>query len=669
MSLISFDIIFNNIIENDSIKLSPDCEFQQLKLMICGKYKIYDLNNLHIYYKGSLIIDNDSTKLINIFKNKKIQLEISEVPKNKNDSLQNKYKCKCETSASFICDVCDEFICDSCIKNKKHSSHINKIIKISEYKNYLKTNVNNISEKLDKNILNDEPYLFFQFWNYDINSEIAKIDTTFEFVKKELEDIKKILIDYILSFGDYNNHENLKKQIDSVIEKYVNLNINNDFNIVLEEKKKIFKVVEEIFSWYEQLKKQLFNYHKAIKDIQVFNQILIKEIKDKYHLMQKKYDLIPQTKINLNNGNISENNLNNSKNEKIYINDRYTYNFPISKISKKEIEKYYNSKNNYFENSFQGFKDKNNITNPNIFNQSSPLITTKKPEEKMIFKLKNKQTIIIFYLKYQTFKEINFIDKSNFSKEMNESGEFIQLNLDNKLFILSGKNNNKVYYYDYESNSLNFLGNALYDHNFGSLVYCPKYNMMYLLGGENQIKCEISYLNINKKFDWKNLPSLNEEREKFASMYFNEYIYVFFGYSAQKRINLCSIERINVNSNDAFEVVYVNEQITLSSLSCTQFIDKNKNNENILLLGGFDGSNYLDSSLILDVKEMKIRDWDITIPNIDKYNKFLFHNESNFVNYNSNLKLIFDNSNNVHLITKDNYELFSKDQQNKLCNI
>ena len=664
MSLISFDIIFNNIIENDSIKLLPDCEFQQLKLMICGKYKIYDLNNIYIYYQGNLIIENDSTKLKTMFKNKNIQLEISEVPLNHNDQMSFKYPCKCESSANFICDVCAEFLCDSCSKKTKHSSHINKIIKISEYKNYLKTSINNISEKLDKNILNDEPYLFFQFWNYDINSEISKIDTTFEFVKKELEDIKKILIDYILSFEDSNNHENLKIQIDSVIKKYVNLNVDNDFNKILEEKKKILKDVEEIFSWYEQLKNQLLTYHKAIKDIQVFSQLLLKETKDKYHLMQKKYDFIPQTTNNLDNENILENN---EKNEKIYMSGRYTYNNPISKLNRKEIEKYYKNKN--IENSFQSFKGKNNFTysninvNSNIFNQSSPLIIEEMPEEKMIFKLKDKKTIIIFSLNYQTFKEKNFIDKSNFSKEINEKEEFIQLNLDNKLFILSGKSFNKLYYYDYDSNSLNFLGNTLYDHHFGSLAYCSKYNMLYLLGGEKQIKCETSYLNINKKLDWKALPSLNEEREKFASMYFNEYIYVFFGYSAKRMINLCSIERINVNTNDGFEIVYVNEQITLCSLSCTQLIDKNENNQNILLLGGFDGKNYLDSSLILDVRELKIRDWDITIPNIDKYNKFLFHNESNFFIYNSNLKLIFDNSNNVHLITKDGYELFSKDQQ------
>ena len=660
MSLISFDIIFNNTIENDSIKLLQDCEFQQLKLMICGKYKIYDLNNIYIYYNGNLIIDNDSTKLKNIFKNKKIRLEISETPKTKNMSPNLlKYACNCESIAHYICDICDEFLCESCIKKKKHLSHINKIIKISDYKNYFKSNINNISEEIEKNILNDEPYLFFQFWNYDINSEVSKIDKCFEFVKKELEDIKKVLIDYILSFGEINNYENLKNKIDLILNQYTNINIDNDYNKVLEEKKKISQSIKEIFNWYEKLKNNLYKYHNSIKDIQVFNQLLIKETKDKYHLMQKKYEFIS---ISQNN---NKNNSNKTKNDYITINGRNSNNIDLLKTNKTEIENFIEYKdNNKLEKSFQGIKDKNKNINygmtPTNFSLNSPLINMKKSEEKMLFKLKNNQAMIIFSLKYQTFKERNFIDKSNFSKEIKEKDNIIQLNLDNKLFLLCGQNNNKLYYYDYDANTINYLGNTLYEHYFGAIVHCQKYNMLYLIGGENQIKCEISYLNLNTKIVWKSLPSLNEERQKFASMYFNDYIYVFFGYSVKKGNNLCSIERINVNTNEIFEVVYVNEQITLSSLACTQLIDNNEKNENILLLGGFDGQNYLESSLILNVREMKIREWDIIIPNMNKYNQFLFHNESSFVDYNSNIKLIYDTNKNVHLISKDSYELFSE---------
>ena len=665
MSLISFDIIFQNKLENDSIKLLPECEFQQLKLMICGKYKIYDLNNIYIYYKGNLITDNDSTKLKSIFKAKKIQLEISETPITKFDTSLSSvnYLCSCESFASYICDKCNEFLCESCIKSKKHLSHINKLIKISEYKNYFKTSINNITEDLEKKVLNDEPYLFLSFWNYDINSELAKIDTTFEFIKKELEDIKKIFIDYILSFSEYNNYEKFKKQIDYAIKQCVNINFNKDINIILEDKKKIFPLINEIFTWYEQLKNQLYNYHKSIKDIQNFNQLLIKETKDKYNLIQKKYDLMENTQNNLSNGNMSD--INNLNNDYLIMNGRNYNNLP-NKKNKTEIEQLYKYKNNYnSEYSLHNLNNKHNINiglNKNIYNKSSIIINSNKGNEKMIYKLKDKNKIVIFSLRFQTFKEKNFIDKSNFSKEINEINDIIQLNLDNKLFLLSGKNNNKLYCYDYDTNTLNFLGNTLYDHYLGAIVYCSKYNTIYLLGGSNQTKCEISHLNLIKKLEWKTLPSLNEERQKFAAIYFNDFIYVFFGYSIKKGNNLCSIERINVNTNDNFEIVYVNEQITLSSLGCSQFIDENDKNQNILLLGGFDGKNYLDTSLVLDVKEMKMRDWDIIIPNIDKHNKFLFHNESVFVDYNSYIKLIFDMNNNVHLLTKDSYELFSEAQ-------
>jgi hypothetical protein len=625
--------------------------------MICGKYKIYDLNNVYIYYNNNLIIDNDSTKLKNIFKHSKIKLEISETPLIKNDtSLQiNNYLCGCETFANYVCDKCNEFLCEVCTKNKKHSSHINKIIKISEYKNYFQSNKQEISKDLEKNILNDEPYLFFQFWNYDINSELSKINNTFEFVKKDLEDIKQILIDYILSFEEYNKYEELKKNIESINKQYININIDNDLNIILEEKKKISQLINETFTWYAQIKNQLFNYHKSIKEIQLFNQLIIKETKDKYNLIQKKYDLTENAQNDISNGNILEKNNNNLSNEHLMVNGR-NYNF-AKKKNKTEIDNFNKFKNN-------NYTQKVNIgLNKNNFNLSSPLINAQTGKEKIIFKLKDKYKIICFSLKNQTFKEKMFIDKSNFTKEICETNDsVIQLNFDNKLLLLSGKNSNKIYYYDYNTNTLNYLGNTLYEHNYGAIVYCSKYGTIYLLGGAYQNKCEISNLYFNKKLDWKALPSLNEERQKFAAIYFNEFIYVFFGYSIKKGNNLCSIERINVNINDKFEIIYVNEQITLCSLACSQIIDENEKNKSILLLGGFDGKKYLDTSLILDIKEMKMRDWDIIIPNIDKYNNFLFHNECVFVDYNDDIKLIFDMNNNVHLLTKDSYELFSEAQ-------
>ena len=77
MNTIIFDIIYQKKTENESIKLSPESEFQQLKIMLCGKYKIFDVSKLFIYYKNNLLTPNDdSQKLKEIFKSKKVKLEI-----------------------------------------------------------------------------------------------------------------------------------------------------------------------------------------------------------------------------------------------------------------------------------------------------------------------------------------------------------------------------------------------------------------------------------------------------------------------------------------------------------------------------------------------------------------------------------------------------------------
>ena len=75
----NFDIIFNKKTDFEVFKLSNESEFHQLKLMICGKYKIYDLNKIFIYYNNILLNNNyaENTKLKNIFlNNKKIKIEV-----------------------------------------------------------------------------------------------------------------------------------------------------------------------------------------------------------------------------------------------------------------------------------------------------------------------------------------------------------------------------------------------------------------------------------------------------------------------------------------------------------------------------------------------------------------------------------------------------------------
>ena len=587
-------------------------------------------------------------------------------------------------------------------RKKKHINHTNKIIKISEYYPYIKTTLKEFASELDKQILNDEAYQFFQYWNYDVENEINNINNAYEFIKNQLEDIKQMEIDYIIALGEANKYEILKQKIESVIGQYANIDTEADIDKIFEEKKNIMQSSKEILTWYNELKNQCLNYTKTIKDIQTFNQTLLKEIKDKSILIKKRYSQIPFINNYLINGvnNFSQsgifnqnNNINISNN--VLIEDGKN-NFIDTNIIKENHQNQNglktpkidlsndNENNNYNTESEKKSQKKEKTSNDKLYKNNSPgiinlneslnnsYISSGTKKEKVLFKLKDDHKIIIFFTSKQSFKEKNFNDKGNFRKDFTTEADVIQLNLLGKLFMLGGKNFNKFYYYDLPSNSIYYLNNTLYSHYYGSMVYCNKYNTIYLLGGNDQVKCEMCYLtnqtqNSNvKKLQWKSLPSLNEERQEFASLYFDDYIYVFFGFNSKKGVNLSSIERINVNTNNNFEVVYINEQITLSSLGCAHFIDDTENDKDksqgILLLGGFDGENYMDSSLLFNPKEMKIRDCDIVIPNMSKHSQFLFHKESAFIEFDNGGQYVFDSQNNVHLLTNDSYELFSEAQ-------
>ena len=676
MSLITFDVKYKNKTDNESIRLIPDSELQQLKLMICGKYKIYDLNNLYIYYKGNLITENDITKIKDIFKMKKVKIEISEIPLiKKKESF--KYFCKCKSGATFICDKCDEFLCEQCLGKKKHMNHTNKLIKLSEYYPYIKTTLKELASELDKQILNDEAYQFFQYWNYDVENEINNINNAYEYIKNLLEDIKQMQVDYIIALGEANKYETLKQRIEGVINQYANIDTEADIDKIFEEKKILVQSSKEILTWYNELKNQCLNYTKTIKDIQTFNQTLLKELKDKFNITKKRYSQIPFINNNflINGSNFNKSELFNNNNNNFIDTNLMKDNQERVKTPKNDTNNDNNENNNFnTESSKKKISNeklvyKNNSPNGIInlnesFNNS--YISSGGKKEKILFKLKDDHKIIIFFISKQSFKEKNFYDKGNFRKDFTTEADVIQLNLYGKLFMLSGKNFNKFYYYDFPSNAIYYLNNTLFSHYYGSMVHCPKNNSIYLLGGNNQIRCEICYLTSGKKLQWKQIPSLNEERQEFATLYFDDYIYVFFGFNSKKGVNLSSIERINVENNSNFEVVYINEQITLSSLGCAHFIDDTENDKEksngILLLGGFDGENYMDSSLLFNPKEMKIRDCDIVIPNMSKHSQFLFHKESAFIEFDNGAQYIFDMQNNVHLLTNDSYELFSEAQ-------
>ena len=806
MNKISFDIVYGKNTEIDSIKLFPESEFQQLKIMLCGKYKIFDISKLHIYYKNSLLKPlSDTQKLKEIFKSQKIKLEISTNPlhttekninKKKTDINPSKYICNnCRSnSAIYICEKCEEFLCDFCLQKKKHITHNKQILKIDEYSSLVKNFVKKMANELDEKIINDEAYKFMKYWEYDKEKEIKNVDIKYEFLKKQLEDIKQIEIDLLIFLNQDNEYNTLKDKIRETMNFFVNFDINeenNDIESIFKQKKNLVNMSSDLYNKYNIIKMQLLNYTKYLKEMQNFNQIFQNMIQEKFNFIKKRFNLnnnninkIPfiinkesilnSRYITLNNNNgenyedksnssinkydnkniLNNNNKKINKSNKLLISVKKNTNKNKLTKSKENINlspnlspKLYKKKNKG-HNSTSKFhsiikipesfdqksikstkKEKNNKLknilsspildintslnskkNSNLYNslQFSPntksynYITINnftniinKTHEHLLFKLKNKIKILIFSFENQNFVEKNYIDRANFKKELTSEKDIIQINLYNKLYILSGKKHNKLYYYEPQTNSIYFINNTLYNHYYGVFVFCPKNKKLYLLGGNSQSGCEVYtptiFQNYNqtststlnkfypKKNFWKKIPDLNEERQEFAAMYFNDYIYVFFGFSHLKGKNLSSIERININKNDKFDIIYINEQITLSSLSCALYhpeFDHGFEKEGILLLGGFDGNKYVENSLLFTPDKMKIRECDVIIPNITKHFQFLFHQESNFIqldmNYNDedtginhenkNAQFIYDMKNNIHILTKDSYELLSEIQ-------
>jgi hypothetical protein len=658
------------------------------------------------------------------------------------------------------------------------------VIKLDEYSKYVKNTVKEMAGKLDEKIINDEAYKFLKYWTYDKEKEIKSVDAKYDFLKKLLEDIKQMEIDYLIFLNEGNDYDILKQKIMETINLFSNFDINEQ-NVSIEEiikqKKNLVNISNDLFNRYNKIKFHLLNYTKNLKELQVFNEMFQKMIHEKFNFIKKRISavnnnlqsmtilgresIINNRYLTLNNDGLNNTTLLNNFDDKSNFNgndsitkekstklnfeeeknktsnnnklisvklNTNTYKFKASNNLSPKINRKYNNKYNS-STKMNGvikipelldqkvtIRDKNkklkNIlsspkldTSLNTSNKNSNLnikgktlykslqfspqtkslnniniYSHNKPHEHLLFKLKNRLKILIFSYENQNFTEKNYVDRANFKKELTSEKDIIQLNLNNKLYLLSGKKHNKLYCYDHQSNSIYFINNTIYSHYLGTFVYCPKNKYIYLIGGNSQPGCEMylpgqtlisnfnsSTITLNKfnqkKTFWKKISDLNEERQEFASMYFNDFIYIFFGFSHLRGKNLSSIERINVDKNDKFEVVYINEQITLSSLSCALYhpeFDHGWEKEGILLLGGFDGEKYVESSLVFTPDKMKIRECDVIIPNITKHFQFLFHQESNFMqlDVNNSPQFIFDMKNNVHVLTKDSYELLSEVQ-------
>jgi hypothetical protein len=295
-------------------------------------------------------------------------------------------------------------------------------------------------------------------------------------------------------------------------------------------------------------------------------------------------------------------------------------------------------------------------------------------------RLKDSSTILCYKVKTNKFKAKSLVDKANLRSYYQGEDE-IELNLDNKLFIVTGKKYNMFFYYDYERNEVNKLAELKFSHFFGNLVFCETNNSFYCIGGINSKKCEIyrndEIINTNnlasdKKFVqkmWESLPDLNVSRHECSSIFFNNFLYIFFGYNNLTNFNNNTVERMNILKNECWEILsYTNPSylnVTLNSHSTIKY-----NDNELLVLGGYDGKHYRDTIFIFNAKTNSFHQTHLKIPDLKKNTYYYFFKESSFIKITEYDNVVdnslpnyclFDSNNKMHLLNtrKFNYQILS----------
>ncbi len=264
--------------------------------------------------------------------------------------------------------------------------------------------------------------------------------------------------------------------------------------------------------------------------------------------------------------------------------------------------------------------------------------------------LEEKNLICLYDVEYrQSFDlDLNFF----LIKDLDGLG---QINFNNNLY-LCGSTKNSVntgsYLLRYDSkkanNQTSLLINSIHNHYFPTIIGF-KYDYLFVIGGEENIKCECYNLKINK---WKSMPDLPEERYKSNAVYDddNEMIYLFGGYDSFTRMNRDSILKLNLKVLSEWEYLIVKKSFSLLGRNSFSIIKTERNN--ILLIGGIGNQGEkIDNIVEFDLNSYKV---NLSKKKLSKGSSFL---QTNGLDLNKTTYFLFDDDFHIHIISNNNYNI------------
>ena len=524
--------------------------------------------------------------------------------------------------------------------DEEYSEIINSKNKLQNKINLMKNNINyeinlnKSSQFLDDNddLKNEDNFTSEKYFNkdrkYHTINDLASIEYDIENSsisnKKLIEIGKKCKFNRNKLIKNKNNiKEPVKKNNKLIQQKNPN---NNNENKIIEDKNKMIKSNEIPKEILIEKNNNIFRELKSIKNGKGKNKLSTKNENNNNKILNIK--AIKAQNNNLNNiklkNNLTETNFNEH-----------------NKIDNNKIK----SKNSSYDN---------------ILINNSPKINkiSFQRKGKYIYTINNNGQFLSYSIELKQFIYINIsIIKGwkdfYFSYYKNNSEGSLLLNTLGGLFVLTGDNYNKLFYYSQYKNSIYLIKTFKTNHKYGGMLLTKDGNKIIILGGESSNEVILFDMQKNEII---NLPNLKHKRINSSYNLINDrYIFAFFGRGNNtiEYLDLNNIKNswniLNYKSNNIFEEL-------------EGHIDFNIKNNVIIIVGGRNN----DSILVFYLKEkfLDITDIKINLQEQNDINELFFDREKCFnVIYNDenncNEIIGMDNKGNVHCFSDDyNYTIF-----------
>ena len=536
----------------------------------------------------------------------------------------------------------------------------------------------------------------------NLNAKIQEKLDTINTYKKELEE-KDELINTIKNLNDklekenkdaLNNAANNDIKINNLNDKYENLKKNYEIN------KGVFEELNNKYQEITRTNNKLQAENMLLKEkFEKVNSDLVIALKEKNDTNGSVSSKIIDNSIKENENTegvkkkmmlkntkkekILDDNENKKENEKIDLSDKLT----DEKLKSNNLKKGSDLNDTELISIKIPGPVLDNTIQPTQEDKKNELPIEKKSSAKIdiiegsrfIFKVFDSKRILRFDLENRQFKVLEFADFGSFEDNFNPEGS-IYLNTTDGLFIVTGDNHDLFYYFSLSKVTMNKLAKLNDNHSHGALIFYHNQKNLICISGWHNRKVE-NYTNeelignmvrddikpVKTKLPnntWSYLPEISVERSESSYLIINnKTLLAFFGYCCPKAKYIDTVEYLDLSNPLKWEILkFSNEKHVSTWFKSHSAV--NLNNEEILLIGGFNGMKEMptENFIKFDFKNNKneISQMDRKLPDIIFNHCYNFQKDSMFVPFvDINKRLHYasiDEMDNVHIIEVNSWQ-------------